>query len=208
MQSFMQMGMFAEMPIVKSMNFSKEELQIFSNNIKMEQCKKGDKLLAFGEEEKTLRFVQKGILRQFYLHEKKEINVQFATANDIICSFASYMSQEPSLYQIEVIETSIIYTITVPAMNAIYEAGGIRFVEFGRKIFSTICREKSVREMELLNYDALNRLQNFASSKPELFAALPQKQIASYLNITPETFSNLKKKLKDTELEMFKIYNN
>ena len=50
--------------------------------------------------------------------------------------------------------------------------------------------------MELLNYDAFGRLQHFRNSKPELFLRLPQTYIASYLNISPETFSLLKKKLK------------
>ena len=72
----------------------------------------------------------------------------------------------------------------------------IKFLQFGKKISATITRQKESREMELLNYDALGRLQHFTDSKPDLFLRLPQTYIASYLNVSPETFSTLKKKLR------------
>jgi CRP-like cAMP-binding protein len=191
-----QSGLFAEMPLVKTMSFTKEKLAVLLRGMKEEQYKKGAILLSQGQEENRIRFVQKGVIRQFYVHRQKEFNTQFASKNDIVCSLASYMTEAPSDYIIEALENSVLYSIDRVEMNKALVDGGLRLIEFGRKIFSTLFIEKTIRERELINDDALMRLQNFLFAKPLLFMALPQKHIASYLNITPETFSNLKKKLK------------
>ena len=134
-------------------------------------------------------------MRQYYIFNGKEINTQFASADDIVCSYASYMAHEPSEYFIEAVEPTSTFTMSRKAMDTMMMHSP-RFIEFGKKISANMCKEKSLREMELLNYDALGRLQNFINAKPDYFLKLPQIYIASYLNIKPETFSVLKKKLK------------
>lgn len=193
---FMQMGMFLEIPLIKSLNFSNQDVQVISKHLKLQQFKKGEKILQCGEEETLVRFVQKGLIREFYVYQNREINTRFASCNDVVCSFSSFMSQEPSTNEIEAMADTTTYTLTREGMNQMYVEGGAQFIKFGRKIFSDVCKQKALREMELVNDDALGRLQNFLSTKPELFAQIPQKQLASYLNITPETFSNLKRKLR------------
>jgi CRP/FNR family transcriptional regulator, anaerobic regulatory protein len=187
---------FAELPLIKAMNFTAEELQKLTKEMKWQQYKKGAVLLQANEEENHIRFIQKGVIRQYYIHQGKEYNTQFSACCDVVCSVASYMTQEPSQYAIEAVEPTTAFSFEREAMNRVVLSGGLRMMEFGRKIFSIIFNEKALRERELVNDDALARLQNFLTNKPNLFAALPQKHIASYLNITPETFSNLKRKLK------------
>jgi CRP-like cAMP-binding protein len=189
------MILFSQIPLVNQIGFTAEELAVFDQYVTLERFDKKGKILQPGEEESSFRFVQKGLIREYYIFNKREINTQFAEKNDIVCSYSSYMSHQPSSYCLEAIEPSIVFSIKRKWMDLVM-TNGLKFLEFGKKISATITRRKELREMELLNYDALGRLQHFWDTKPEFFLRLPQTYIASYLNISPETFSSLKKKLK------------
>jgi CRP-like cAMP-binding protein len=186
---------FSEIPIIKQIGFTADELSIFEKYLRLERFDKKEKILEAGQEENAFRIVQKGLVREYYIFNNREINTQFASKDDIVCSYTSYMEASPSDYYIEAVEPTITFSVLRSGMDQIMTIG-LKFISFGKKISAVISRQKSVREMELLNYDALGRLRNFIDTKPDLFLRLPQVYIASYLNISPETFSTLKRKLK------------
>lgn len=185
---------FYEIPLIAECNFSPHELAVFKNCVTIERFGKKEKVLNAGEEDNKFRFIHKGLVRQYYTFKEKEINVQFSDVNDVVVAFASFMGHQPSDYFIEALEPTELFSITRENMDYLMSQGP-NFVSFGKKISATLCTQKSLREKELLNYDALGRLQNFMNTMPDLFLRLPQIYIASYLNIQPETFSALKKKL-------------
>jgi CRP-like cAMP-binding protein len=193
--SNINMAMFYEIPLVKQIGFTKAELAVFENYVTLKKFEKKKKILNFGEEETYFRLVQKGLIREYYVLNTREINTQFAVKNDIACSYTSYMSNQPSEYCLEAVEPTTVFSLKREWVDLMM-TNGLNFLEFGKKISATLTRQKELREMELLNYDALGRLQHFMDTKPDLFLLLPQTYIASYLNISPETFSTLKKKLK------------
>jgi CRP-like cAMP-binding protein len=186
---------FMSIPLIKEVNFDEKEFDILKKCIKVVQYKKKEKILKAGEEEISCRFVQQGLLRQYYIFNGKEINIQFGSKNDIVCSYFSYMSHGTSEYFIEAAEPSTVFVFERKDMDSMMTQG-FNFIELEKKITAYMCRQKSIREKALLNYDALGRLQYFMNTQSDLFLRLPQIYIASYLNIQPETFSALKKKLK------------
>lgn len=186
---------FSEIPIIKQAGFTPGEIAFFEKYLRLERFDKKEKILDIGQEELAFRLVQKGLAREYYIFNNREINTQFASKDDIVCSYTSYMEGTPSEYRIEAVEPTISFSILRSGMDQIM-TNGLKFIALGKKISAVISRQKSVREMELLNYDALGRLQHFMNTKPDLFLRLPQVYIASYLNISPETFSTLKRKLK------------
>lgn len=185
---------FFEIPLVKECNFSRQEMEKFAGCVVSERFCKKMKILVPGDEDYKVRFVHKGLVRQYYVFKEKEINVQFSDVNDIVVAFASYLGHQPSDYFIEALEPVELFSITRDNMDY-FMSQGPNFVKFGKSISASLCVQKSLREKELLNYDALGRLQNFMDTNPDLFLRLPQIYIASYLNIQPETFSTLKKKI-------------
>jgi CRP-like cAMP-binding protein len=185
---------FYEIPLIKECNFSSVELSAFMHCVNIEKFGKKEKILIQGDEDNKFRFVYKGLVRQYYVFNEKEINTQFSCINDIVVAFASYMGHQPSDYFIEAQESTSLFSIKRDDMDYLMSQGP-SFINLGKKISAALCDQKSMREKELLNYDALGRLQNFIDTKPDLFLRLPQIYIASYLNIQPETFSALKKKL-------------
>jgi CRP-like cAMP-binding protein len=185
-----------EVPFVKEINFSPEELFLFEKFMEVKAVNKGETILSPGEEETHFRFLNKGLIRQYYFYNGREICVHFAQKNEIVCSFASYTAHGPTKYFIEAIVPSVLLCFRKTDMDFIMSEG-IKYTQFGKLLMTQLCNQKEQREMDLLNYDGLGRLQYFVKTEPELFEQLPQKYIASYLNIKQETLSTLKKKLKN-----------
>ncbi len=185
---------FSEIPLIKAMNFEPSELLKFEQCVKVIKYKKKESILSVAEEETHFRIVKSGVARQFYKHNGYEITTQFSSDNDILCSYTSYLSRSASIYAIQAIESTTIYSFSRNDLDFLMSKGP-KFIEFSKQISAAISIKMELREMEFLNYDALARFQHFYDTRKELMLSLPQTFIASYLNIKPETLSSLKKKL-------------
>jgi CRP-like cAMP-binding protein len=184
-----------EIPLIRDINFSVEELFFFEKFMEVRAVGKGEKVLSPGDEETTFRFLNKGLIRQYYIYNNREINVHFACENEIVCAFASYTAHGPSKYFIEAVEPSVLLCFKKTDMDVLMSQG-IKYTQFGKLLMAQLCNQKEQREMDLLNYDGLGRLKHFLETRYGLFDRLAQKHIASYLNIKQETLSTLKKKLE------------
>jgi CRP-like cAMP-binding protein len=184
-----------ELPLLKAIPFSEKEKLMIYRYLKVRHFKKKEKILLQGEVESSINFLHKGLTRQYYIHNNREINTQFAVKDDIVCSAYSYFSRTPSAYSIEAVEPTTLLSFEMNDMDFIF-AQGTNFIQWGRLLMNQLLFYKEEREQELLTYDAANRLQHFIDSKPELFSKLSQIHIASYLNIQPETFSKLKSEIQ------------
>lgn len=183
-----------QIDLIKQLNFNKEEIRLFTKHAVYEKLPRRKRILNLHDEERYFRMVTEGIVREYYVMNGREINTQFAIKGDIVCSYTSYMSQLPSEYILETVEPSGLLIFKREDMDHIMSTGR-KFIEFGKKISAIVSQQKDNRERALLNFDALGRLKHFVHTYPELLDKLSQKDIASYLNIQPETFSHLKKKL-------------
>jgi CRP-like cAMP-binding protein len=186
---------FFRIPLVAEMDFNRDELDILKQVVQIKEYAKKEKILLPDSKETTFRFVKSGIIRQFYVYKNREINVQFASVNDIVCSYASYMFDGESGYYIESVNEATVFAFDRSSMDKIVITNP-KFLAFGKRIAAEVCEFKSLREKELLNYSGIERLRHFIENQSELFLSLPQTYIASYLNVTPETFSALKRKMR------------
>jgi CRP-like cAMP-binding protein len=184
-----------ELPLLNTISFSEKEKLMIYRYLKLRHFKKKEKILLQGEVESHINFLHKGLTRQYYIHNNREINTQFALKDDIVCSAYSYFSRTPSAYSIEAVEPTTLLSFEMNDMDFIFGQGP-NFIQWGRLLMNQLLFYKEEREQELLTYDAANRLQHFIDSKPELFSKLSQIHIASYLNIQPETFSKLKSEIQ------------
>jgi CRP-like cAMP-binding protein len=186
---------FSQIPLVAEMNFNRDELGILMQVVQVKGYAKKEKILLPDNKEITFRFVKSGIIRQFYVYKNRQINVQFAVVNDIVCSYASYMFDGESGYYIESVNEASVFAFDRSSMDTIVLTNP-KFLAFGKRIAAEVCEFKSLREKELLNYSGIERLRHFIENQSQLFLSLPQTYIASYLNVTPETFSALKRKMR------------
>jgi len=172
-----------------------EELEALINSIEVRSVDKKVRLTDVNETEKYLYFVIKGLARKFFYKGKEEVITQIAKEGELISSSVSYFSGMPSGYVIETVEPTTFYSLHHDRAEQLY----IRYPKLerlSRLIITELFLQKEVWELERIRYSTKERFLRFMNDNPELFQRVPQKYLASYLNIKPETFSRLKHLLR------------
>lgn len=172
-----------------------EELEALINSIEVRQVDKKVRLTDIGESEKYLYFVIKGLARKFFLKGKEEIITQIAKEGELISSSVSYFSGMPSTYVIETVEPTTFYSLAHDRAEQLYSTYP-KLERLSRLIITELFLQKEMWELERIRYSTKERFLRFMNENPELFQRVPQKYLASYLNIKPETFSRLKHLLR------------
>ena len=149
-----------------------------------------------GEIENYLNFIDKGLVRKFYKKENEEINTQISHEGHIIHAQESFHSRTPSEYMIEAIEPTELTSITFECLEKIYSSSE-KMQQLGRLVITATMVLKDKWQSQLVKLSPRERFISFVTRHPELMQRVPQKYLASYLNIKPETFSRFKHMVKD-----------
>lgn len=152
-------------------------------------------LLRCGETENYLSFIEKGIVRLCTPAElDDDLTFGFAHAGNFVSAYDSFLTQMPSVYHIETLTDTILWRLTSNDLQEIYKETAIGN-SIGRHAAEALFLEKSRRELSLLNESAEQRYLNLFSEKPHLFQQIPLKYIASYIGITPQALSRIRKRI-------------
>ena len=164
--------------------------------IKIRKFEKRDLITKAGEVENYFNFILQGLVRKFYLKGKEEINTQISLENHIIHSQESFHSRTPSEYTIEALEPAVLLSISYDDLEKLISYNQ-RMEHLGRKVITFTLVLKDKWQMQLVKMDPRERFLKFVSHNPELMQRVPQKYLASFLNIKPETFSRYKHLIKE-----------
>jgi len=183
--------------INKFISFSNEEFEhYFAPIIKVRRYGKKEYLIKAGDVEHYFNFVIKGLIRKFYKKINHEINTQISTEGQIILSQQSFLGQLPSEYYIEAIEPSVVVSIKYDHLEELYGKSK-KMEHLGRLVITYMMVISDRWQMQMVKMTPRERFINFVSKNPELMQRVPQKYLASYLNIKPETFSRFKHLLRN-----------
>lgn len=148
-------------------------------------------LLHKGDVEDHLSVVIQGLVRKFIKVRGNEITLQLATEGHMIQSEVSFHMRTPSDVILETLEptalVSMDYQGVQDALEKIPNAE-----ELGRLIITYMFIKKDTRYYSQLKHTTRERFLEYMSDHPHMLQRVPQKILASYLNIKPETFSRLK----------------
>lgn len=144
-----------------------------------------------GEVENYFNFIVKGLARKFYKKGIHEINTQISMEQHLITSQESFHSRTPSEYFIETIEPCTFVSITHDDLEDVYRQSH-KMEHVGRLVITYAMIIKDRWQMQMVKMTPRERFLNFVTKNPELMQRVPQKYLASYLNIKPETFSRFK----------------
>ncbi len=153
------------------------------------------KLIDQGEHENYFNFIVRGLARKYFLKGNDEIITQLAKEGELINSSVSFLSGDKSLYIVETIEPTTFMSFSRENIDKLY-ARDQKFQRLGRLIITDLFLQKENWDMERILYTTQERFVRFVSNNSTLFQRVPQKYLASYLNIQPETFSRLKHLLR------------
>jgi len=180
----------------KFMDITEEE---FTHNllpvIKVRKVGKKERITKAGDVENYVNFITKGLVRKYYKKGQHEINTQISYEGHLILSQESFYSRRPSEYYIEAIEPSTFVSISHDDLERVY-AQSHRMEHLARLLATYAMVIKDNWQIQLVKMTPRERFLNFVTKNPMLMQRVPQKYLASYLNIKPETFSRFKHLLR------------
>jgi CRP-like cAMP-binding protein len=140
----------------------------------------------------NLYFVVEGSLRVFILHEDEEKVIRFGYKNSLITALDSFLTGEPSLFNIQVIKKTTVKIISKNTFNQLLKE--YTFInDIWIKNLETLALQQIEREIDILTNSPKERYLRILKRSPQLFQEIPNKHIASYLRMSPETLSRMKK---------------
>ncbi|MFK7755415.1 MAG: Crp/Fnr family transcriptional regulator [Flavobacteriales bacterium] len=145
-----------------------------------------------GSIDTRIYFVKSGSLRVFVLEEFEEHTIRFGYQNNIIAALDSYISELPSDLYIQALKKTHLKAITKTKFMAFINSSETH-LQLWLRIIEQLVFQQLERERDILTSSPLERYQRVLSRSPQLFQEIPNKYIASYLRMSPETLSRLKK---------------
>lgn len=179
----------------KYLPFSLAEKELITSKVTLRNIKRKQMILQEGFVCKHYYFVVEGCFKMYAIDEKgNQHNLQFAAENDWITDIGSFHSEKPSKLFIEAIEPSVILQIEQQDLYFLYQ--NITKLNI---IFKVIIEHKFIelqnRVLQNISSTAQQRYLLFLEQYPHLAQRIPNTQIASYLGITPEFLSKIRKDL-------------
>lgn len=162
--------------------------------LKTKELSRKEYLLKQGRVSKEICFIEKGLLRCFYIKDDKEVCSWFMKEGDVIISVESFFTQQSSNESIQALEDCIIYYITYDELQHIYKT----FPEFnfiGRVLTEQYYTLSEQRLYSIRMQRSFERYDFLMEKHPELIQRVPSKYLASYLGITVETLSRIRSKV-------------
>jgi len=177
--------------ISQYVSIPEKEFNLFLPYLEVRNFPRREQILKYGETDNYLNLVVKGLTRKFVLVGKNEKTLQLATEGHLIQSEISFHTRVPSTVIIETLEpttmVSIRYDNVQQALNNIPSAE-----RAGREMMTYMFIKKDARYFSQVNNTTRERFLNYLNNHPHMLQRVPQKILASYLEIKPETFSRLK----------------
>lgn len=146
--------------------------------------------------ENHISFIESGVVRLYIPKEDpdKEITFGFSFKDQFISAYDSFLTRTPSAYQLQALTDTTILSITYDDLQLVYKTTQIGNL-IGRLTAERLFLIKSKREQNLLNLTAEERYVNLFKERPELLKIIPLKYISSYIGVTSQALSRIRKRL-------------
>jgi len=174
---------------------SEEEQEFIKKFLSVRKIRKRQYLLQEGDECKCVAFVEKGAMRLYRVNENgSEHIVLFALDGSFITDLYSFLTNEPSTYNIDAIEDSELLVITKSASDELRKVSA-KYREFIFDMTSEAYIQSQRRITSIISLTVEDRYKELIAIYPDIIQRLPQHMIASYIGMTPETLSRVRKRI-------------
>lgn len=182
--------------IAKHIALDQDEITFFLSLITSKEVSKKTLLLREGQICKYINFVNVGALSAFHIDKNdKEATIMFAIADWWVTDMFCFLNEKPAMMFIEAIDDSCIFQLSKAHLEKLFNSVP-KFERFFRILMQNAYTRAQLRVIENLSLSAEDRYKSFIFKYPHIVKAITQKQIASYLGITPEFLSIIKKNIK------------
>ncbi|WP_237276132.1 Crp/Fnr family transcriptional regulator [Tenacibaculum ovolyticum] len=177
---------------------SEESSNFIKSNTVVKKIAKNDFLLTQGKVCDFVAFINEGAFRSFYSVDGQEYSKQFFFEKNFCTDYSSFLTQKNSLSYLQAIEDSTVIIFNKKVVDEAYKVIP-NFTVFGKKLaenlYIIVC---DIKASFILNTPK-ERYENLVKERPKVIQRVPQYMIASYLGITPEALSRIRKRIINTK---------
>ncbi|MFY0652410.1 MAG: Crp/Fnr family transcriptional regulator [Cyclobacteriaceae bacterium] len=164
----------------------------FSSKWQESKVMRNEFITEVGKKEKYFYFVHSGVLRAYVINNGNDVSIGFSYDGDYSGAYDSFLEQSPSDWNIQAIVDTDFLRISFSDMMEMYDK--YKSIErWGRMFNAKMLIGMGKRQVESRNYSVEERFDRLYDQSPHIFQLVPQKHLASYLGMTPETFSRLRR---------------
>jgi CRP-like cAMP-binding protein len=179
--------------ISKHVSLDSDEVSYFISLLKEKRVSKKSMILKEEQICKEISFVQSGALRAFYMDKTgRESTIMFAIEDWWVTDMYCFINEQPAMLNIEAIEESVVVQLQKKELDELYVKAP-KFEKFFRILMQNAYVREQLRIIQTLSLSAEERYDIFLKKYPQVSKQVTQKQIASYLGITPEFLSMIKR---------------
>ena len=182
--------------LTDTFNISEEEATLFFSCFEDVKLLKGDKFLTTGKVSTKVGFVKSGILKCSLIGKHKEVVDDFIFENQFVANYSSFLTKKTSTKEIVCLTDCELWVASkskIEALGSQYSFMAQMAQKIAEQLF--IATHQKLENLRLLS--AKERYSLLLKTNTKLLQKIPQYEIASYLNVTPETVSRIKKELLD-----------
>ncbi|TXI82176.1 MAG: Crp/Fnr family transcriptional regulator [Flavobacteriales bacterium] len=154
---------------------------------------RGAYICMVGQVEQYFYIVQTGVQRLSFPHDGNDICVGFAYDGSWSGEYTSFVTRTPARFDVLAMTDSVLWGIRYDDLQRLFRELPV-MERFGRLILEELLVGRALREIEQLSMSAEERYDRLVERSPHLLQLASQKDIASYLRMTPETFSRLRRR--------------
>jgi len=180
--------------ISKFDSLTNEEIEIIADNIKVQSVKKGTVLVKEGQICEVCYFVLKGCLRQYVIVDGTEKTTQFYTEEQAAVLFSSYLNQLESDSYLSCVEDSVLIVGETGRETKMYKEFP-KLEQITRMMMEQNLGKSQDEFTRFITNSPEERYLYLLKTRPELFQRVPLNQLASYIGVTPESFSRIRTRI-------------
>ncbi|UZO80161.1 Crp/Fnr family transcriptional regulator [Aquimarina sp. ERC-38] len=180
----------------KFSSITDSDWEFFSSRLIPRQIAKKTTFLKLNSVESTISFIVSGMVRLYIpeSEDSKEITFGFSFQEQFISAYDSFLTRTPSQYELQTLTDTSLLTMTYENLQEVYKTTQIGNL-IGRLTAERLFLIKSKREQTLLQNTAEERYLNIFKYHPEMIQRIPLKYISSYIGVTPQALSRIRKKI-------------
>lgn len=181
--------------VSRHIRLSADECRRFTEMLKPVELARKDRLLQEAAPCRMLNYVEEGALRAYYIGpDGKEHTIMFAIRDWWITDMYCYLNNLPAMVNIEAIAPTRLWQLEKNSFDRLFTEIPA-FERFFRILMQNAYTREQLRVIQNLSLPAEERYKGFLEKYPLIATQVTQKQIASYLGVTPEFLSTIRKKI-------------
>jgi len=178
--------------------FTSEELTIIDDYFEVRFLKKKEFLLKDGKVCDFIGFIADGAIRHFHIKDGIEKTCDISFENSWVTDFQSFNQNTICIMNLQAMENTNVFIIRRANLYKLYKECS-KYETFGRLMAEQVAQRATEIAMSLSSEKPEERFRNLIAKRTDLFQRVPQKYIANYLGISPESLSRIRNRILQKE---------